>query len=115
MERGKRPTISQVAEVTDLGFVAERGGQVCGFIVARQPRVSKRALGVGEIMILGVHPEHRRKGVARELVDAICGQFRSRGIRTVRIGIDPHDQDLLSFFESMDFAGESLLNYTKTL
>ena len=115
MEGGERPTISQVAEAADLGFVAEVEGQVRGFIVGRQPRISKRATEMAEIAILGVHPDYQRMGIATKLIDAIRGQLRSRGMRVVRIGIDPHDKNLLAFFESMDFFGEHLLNYTKTL
>ena len=115
MERGKHATISQIAEATDLGFIAEFEGKVRGFIVGRQPRISQRATEMAEIAILGVHPDYQRMGIATKLVDTVCEELRSRGIREVRIGIDPHDKDLLAFFESIEFVGEHLLNYTKTL
>ena len=111
----KRPSISKVAALVELGFVAEVAGQVCGFILGRQIHLKERAAEVGEIIIFGVQPNHWRKGIASQLVDSICQEFRSRGVRIVRTAIDPSDKDLLAFFERTGFSGARFLNYEKSL
>jgi [ribosomal protein S18]-alanine N-acetyltransferase len=54
--------------------VAEEGGRVVGFLVTRQVAPDER-----EILNLAVHPEHRRRGIARLLLcrvmKALPGQW----------------------------------------
>ena len=111
----QKPDVLEVAKLMDLGLIAECNGVACGFIVGRQTYLAELDIQEGEIAIIGIHPDYRRKGVARTLVSAICDLFRSRGVSTVRVGIDPHDKDLLSFFGDADFSGDYLLYLCKQL
>jgi GNAT superfamily N-acetyltransferase len=65
--------------------------------------VGEGATEVGVVLILRVHPDYWGKGVAKKLVNALCDKYRGGGFKKVRIGIDPCDKDLISFFESMGF------------
>ena len=67
------------------------------------------------ILILSVHPNDWRKGIAHALVGALCQKDRSRGIKAARIGIDQRDKDLLAFFERLAFSMGHLIDYSKTL
>jgi ribosomal protein S18 acetylase RimI-like enzyme len=104
-----------VSSLLNLGCVAEVDGHVRGFILGRVAHVGEVATEVGVILILGVHPDYWRKGLAKELVNALCEKYRTKGIKIVRIGIDQRDKDLISFFESMGFSVGHLIDYSKTL
>lgn len=104
-----------VSGLLDLGLVAEVEGHVRGFILGRVAHAGEAATEVGLILILGVHPDYSRKGLATQLVKAICENYRSKGIRTVRIGIDQRDKDLEAFFEHMGFSVGHLIDYSKNL
>jgi GNAT superfamily N-acetyltransferase len=104
-----------VSGLLDFGLVAEMEGHVRGFILGRVAHVGEAATEVGQILILGVHPDYWRKGIAGELVKAICEKYRSKGIRTVRIGIDQRDKELEAFFENMGFSVGHLIDYSKNI
>ena len=104
-----------VGKLLELGFVAEVEGRVCGFILGRVTYVGEPATQVGSIIILGVHPDYWRRGIATQLVDAICEKYRSEGIKTVHIGIDQRDKQLLGFFERMGFTVGHLIDYSKAI
>ena len=111
----KRPDILEVAKLIDLGLVAESAGKICGFTVGRQTYLAERDFQEGEIAIIAVDPDCRRNGVATKLVNAICDLLRDKGVDSVRIGVDPQDNDLLAFFEHVGFTGQHLLYLSKTL
>jgi len=104
-----------VSGLLDLGLVAEIEDHVRGFILGRVTNVGEAATEVGEILILGVHPDYGRKGIAGELVKALCEKYHSKGIRTVRIGIDQRDKDLEAFFEHMGFSVGHLIDYARNI
>lgn len=104
-----------IAGLLEFGFVAEVDGHVRGFILGRVAHTGEAATEVGNILILGVHPEFWRKGIARQLVNALCEKYRGRGIRRVHIGLDQRDKELIGFFEQMGFSVGHLIDYSKTI
>ncbi len=92
-----------VSELLALGTVAEIEGHVRGFILGGVEHVGKSATEVGRILILGIHPDYQRRGVAARLVEALCQGCRSRGITRLRIEVDQSDKELLGFVERMGF------------
>jgi ribosomal protein S18 acetylase RimI-like enzyme len=114
-ENTPRPDILEVAKLIDLGMVAESEGKICGFALGRERYLAEHDIHEGEIAIIGVDPDCRKSGVARKLIDAICDLLESRGVNSVRIGIDPEDENLLAFFERVGFTGQRLLYLSKAL
>jgi len=104
-----------VDRLLELGFVAEVESHVCGFILGRVTYMGEPATQAGSIIILGVHPDYWRTGIATQLVNAICEKYRSKGIKTVRIGIDQRDKQLLGFFKRMGFTVGYLIDYSKAI
>lgn len=104
-----------VSELLALGLVAEVEGHVRGFILGRVAHAGEAATEVGMIQILGVHPDYQQRGIATQLVNALCEKYRSKGISRVRAGIDQRDKRLLNFFEHVGFSVGHLIDYSKTL
>ena len=104
-----------VSELLALGLVAEVEGHVRGFILGRVAHAGEAATEVGMIQILGVHPDYQQRGIATQLVNALCEKYRSKGISRVRAGIDQRDKQLLNFFEHVGFSVGHLIDYSKTL
>ena len=104
-----------VSELLELGLVAEVQDHVRGFILGRMADVGEPPIQVGLILILGIHPDYHRRGIATQLVNAICGKYHSKGIKTVRVEIDQRDKELLAFFEHMGFSVGHLIDYSKPL
>ena len=104
-----------VSELLAFGFVAEVEDHVRGFILGRIEHAGEAATEVGQILIVGVHPDYSHRGIATELVNAICEKYHSRGIRKVHIGIDQRDKELLSFVEHIGFSVGHHIDYSKTL
>jgi len=104
-----------IGGLMEFGRVAEIDGHVRGFILGRVAHMGEAATEVGHILILGVHPEFWRQGIAKGLVNALCEKYRSRGIRRVHIGLDQRDKELIGFFEKMGFSVGHLIDYSKTL
>ena len=111
----KKPDMLEVAKLIDLGLIAETEGTICGFVVGRQTYLIERGIQEGEIAIVSVHPDYRRKGIATKLITAICDLFRSRGVQLVRMGIDPRDVPVQSFLKQAGFGSRHLLYYTKSI
>ena len=111
----KRPNLSEVTSLIELSLLAESEGTLVGFIVGRQKYLAEYDIQAGEIAMIGVNRDYRGKGVGTKLINALDDLFRSRGVQSVRVGIDPLDKDLLAFFEKEGFSGERILYYSKTL
>jgi ribosomal protein S18 acetylase RimI-like enzyme len=111
----KRADILEVSKLIDLGLIAESNGQICGFIVGRETHLAERGIKEGEIVIVGVDPDYRGRGIAATLVNSICELFHSRGVDRVRIGLDPVDTGMQNFFKRVGFGSQDLLYYHRIL
>ena len=116
VDTAKRSSLlGEVAKLLDLAFIAELEGHACGFIVGRHTYIVERDTEIGEIALLGVHPNYQHKGVAAKLVNALCDLFRSRSILTVLTKLDPRDKVMQAFFKRIGFTGEELISYQKSI
>jgi mycothiol synthase len=78
-----------------LSCIAECDRGVVGFLLARRWRERP----VGFIDLLGVHPDHRRRGLARAmLTDAFAG-FAAAGLRDAQLGVAADNPGALSLYE----------------
>jgi len=104
-----------VSELLKYGMVAEVENHVRGFILGRVAHIGEEASKIGVIVILGVHPDYQRRGIASQMVDAICDKFLYNGINKIRIAVDSRDKMLSSFIEHIGFNVGHLIEYTKAL
>jgi ribosomal protein S18 acetylase RimI-like enzyme len=85
---------SQLALDDVVVFVAERAGNVIGYVYAGIEPLSWKELRdeAGFIHDIAVDPEVRRTGVARELLDAAIEWLRERGMpRVILWTADPNE------------------------
>lgn len=75
-------------------WMADREGEPAGFLVSRTP-----VAGECEILNLAVAPEHRRKGVARSLLRALCAGFRG----TLYLEVRASNEAAQHFYKSFGF------------
>jgi mycothiol synthase len=68
-----------------LWFVAEQDDELAGIVIARAP---EHEPGVGWVRILGVVPEHRRRGLGQALLQHTFAEFATRGFSAVGLGVD---------------------------
>ena len=99
----------------DLSFVAEAGGQVAGFILARRAYIGEPVAEVGLIQILGVDPGHQGQGIATRLVNATLERCQATGLKLVRISVRESDSQLQGFFTHVGFRRGQHVDYIKTL
>jgi len=107
--------IGDLGKIPDLSFVAEVNGEVQGFLLARRAYFGEPFTEVGLIQILGVDPNHRRQGIATELVNALVETGQAKKLSAVRIMVDEKDGQLKALFSHMGFKRGQLIDYTKTL
>ena len=100
----------------DASVVAELDGAIIGFMLGE---VRSGEFGLEEptgwIEVLGVHPDHRERGVGRRLADAMLAHFRSRGASEVRTLVEDSSEGIASFFGSLGFAPATLRPFVRKL
>ena len=96
------PPQPQLCEVAQTTGPAGMGPAVVGFIIGD---VQSWQFGIprhGRIVTIGVHPDHRRHGVASILAGSLLDTFRKMGLPFVHCLSRPGDQ-LGEFFGSVGF------------
>ncbi|MCC7539211.1 MAG: GNAT family N-acetyltransferase [Deltaproteobacteria bacterium] len=93
-DREKHPTLVAVVDK-----------EVVGFLMATMQRGEfGRPEATAVIDAVGVHRDHRRRKVARALMDKLLLDVRALGASTVRTEVEWNDFDLVRFFSSQGFA-----------
>ncbi|MGC4866887.1 GNAT family N-acetyltransferase [Micromonospora sp. DT53] len=90
--RGVESTRKMIAEPVPgrdwVAFVAEVDAQVVGWVTA-QRNDSTSAAGFGDISLLHVHPEHRRRGIGTALLTTATGHLAPLGVHRLRAFAQP--------------------------
>jgi GNAT superfamily N-acetyltransferase len=85
-------------------FVAEVGGQVVayilGAIIEMQPDLFEY-VDAGFIADVFVDPAHRRRGIARQLVETLTAWFAERGVFLVEWQVAARNPDAIRFWEAV--------------
>lgn len=80
-------------------FVAAAADEsIAGYVVAHS------GADEGEILNLGVAPEHRRRGVARALVERVLAALGTRGVRRVYLEVRESNTAARRLYEQLGFA-----------
>jgi ribosomal-protein-alanine N-acetyltransferase len=80
-----------------IAWVAERGGQVVGFLVGRP------AADEFEILNLAVGTEFRRKGIASRLIQTAIDTARSARVANIFLEVRASNEAGIALYRSLDF------------
>ena len=78
-------------------LVADAEGAVAGYVFARI------LADEGEVLNLAVGEKFRQRGVGRQLLDAVFGLFRKRGVRTAYLEVRTSNAPGRAFYQNMGF------------
>ncbi|HEX7744584.1 MAG TPA: GNAT family N-acetyltransferase [Micromonosporaceae bacterium] len=85
-----RRVIAGSGRVGHAAYVAEAGDRAIGWMSACR---SGSDAAVGEISLLHVHPDHRRRGVGSALLDAAVAHLRTLGVDRLRAWVQAGSLD----------------------
>ena len=96
-------------------FVAEKDGNVVGFMVSY---ILTAGFGMPKsawIATLGVDPNCMGQGIGANLAQEILKYYQARGIENVYTSVRWDSTDLLSFFKTLGFDRSNFINLRKIL
>lgn len=82
---------------SDTFLVAEVGGRVVGYIIAR--RVGTR----GHIIAIAVDPKYRGRGIGTILMQVILEKLKKRGVEIVWLEVRISNKRAISFYRKLGF------------
>jgi ribosomal protein S18 acetylase RimI-like enzyme len=89
---------------TTTSFIAEEEGSIVGFLVGF---LSQSKPEEAYIHFSGVHPDFRKRGIARELYGQFFKSVRAKGCRLVRCVTSTVNKTSIAFHIAMGFQVES--------
>jgi GNAT superfamily N-acetyltransferase len=99
-------------ELGDEALVIEEAGQMIGFLLGFIAR-SREGKATGYVHLVGIHPEHRRRGVATKLYDTFTAECRAAHCERIKAITTPGYEGSIRFHlsqgwsvtDSDDYAG----------
>lgn len=87
-----------------IGLVAEDDGAIAGFVMGT---LTSGEFGFSEVALLmdsiAVYPRRQRRGIGRQLAEALIAEGAARGARDVYTLVNAKSWDMLKFFDSAHF------------
>jgi ribosomal protein S18 acetylase RimI-like enzyme len=94
----------------DSSFVAEVGGKLAGFVLARIMFVGRPMIVVCQLQLIAVQPDYLGRGIGSLLIDALHDYCNFRGIHTIRALVKNDDAKLLEYFDRLGFHQSNKVN-----
>jgi GNAT superfamily N-acetyltransferase len=109
-------------ELGEKALIAEQDGEVVGFLLGFHAPTSPPT---AYVHLVGIHPDHRRKGVGKVLYEHFTREARAAGARRIKAITTVGNEGSLRFHEALGFAvhedpdyagpGRSRIVFTKDL
>lgn len=87
----------------DTSYAVEDDGSMVAFLVGLIGSSGREAY----IHFVGVHPDHRGRGIGRQLYETFLVEARRRGCQTVRCITSPVNKYSIAFHKSLGFGIEA--------
>jgi ribosomal protein S18 acetylase RimI-like enzyme len=84
----------------DTSFIAEQDNEIVGFLIGF---VSQTHPTESYIHFIGVHPEHRKDGIAKLLYQMFFDKVQDKGCKIVRCVTSPVNKTSIAFHTRMGF------------
>jgi ribosomal protein S18 acetylase RimI-like enzyme len=85
-------------ELGDQALVAEDGGEMIGFLLGF---VAGKEVRTGYVHLVGIHPDHRRRGVGRALYATFTERSAAAGCERMKAITTPGHEGSLRFHSAM--------------
>lgn len=93
---------SELQNPLSLWLVATQGERVVGYIG------SQSVLGEADMMNVAVHPDHRRRGIARALIEALVAALTDAGVHSLTLEVRASNVGAIALYEALSFASVGL-------
>ena len=101
--------VDEKLSVDEMLFVAEDKGVIIGTAMAGYDGHR------GWLYSVAVDPQHRRKGIGRELVETVVQELKCIGCIKVNLQVRSTNSQVVEFYESLGFTVEERINMGKLL
>ena len=88
---------SEVNNKLSFWLVAVEDNKVVGYVG------SQTVLGETDMMNIAVHPEFRKKGIARELITQLISTLAQQGSHSLMLEVRASNDPAISLYKSLDF------------
>ena len=88
---------SELDNPLSLWLVALNGETVAGYVG------SQSVLDGADMMNVAVHPEFRRRGIARDLVNALVDALKEKGIKSLTLEVRQSNEAAIALYEQLGF------------
>ena len=88
---------SELANKLALWLVAEVDGRVAGYIG------SQTVPDESDMMNVAVHPDYRRRGIARKLMVALVDALKEKGVGSLALEVRQSNLPAIALYEQLDF------------
>lgn len=93
----EKSVASELTNPLSLWLVALEGERVAGYVG------SQTVLDETDMMNIAVHPDFRRRGLARELISALIAALQEKGSRCLTLEVRVSNTPARSLYEKMGF------------
>lgn len=98
------PFARQLSWDSDLIMVAEEEGDLVGALIGTIDQ------NQGCIYRIAVHPDYRRRGVGKTLVEAMEQRFQRRKVSQIWVAGDEHNKATMPLYEAMGYGANKILS-----
>jgi GNAT superfamily N-acetyltransferase len=106
---GQRASPVFFYELGSDALVVEEHGKVVGFLLGFVVRVSSEPTGY--IHLVGIDPEHRRRGVGHLLYERFVDRCRGAGVKRLKAIAAVGNEGSVRFHEAMGFSATEVADY----
>lgn len=108
-EDTKRAFARQLSWDSELIMIAEADEEVVGVLIGTIDQ------NLGCIYRTAVHPEYRRQGYGKNLVNAMEQRFQQRNVRRIVVAGDEHNKAHMPLYEAMGYGASKFLEAVQSL
>ena len=88
---------SELNNPLSLWLVATDGDTVAGYIG------SQSVMGEADMMNVAVHPDYRRKGIGKQLVEALVASLKDNGVYSLTLEVRASNEPAISLYDQLGF------------